>query len=477
MKIMVVDDEKNLRWAAKKALKAKNYDVLTVENGEKALDILKKELEIKVVILDIKMPGISGIEVLKKIKEKSEDIFVIMISAFGNMDTTIEAMKNGAYDFLLKPFDIDNMLSVVEKACEAYKNIERVSGEKKNDLNKENIIGRSLEMQEIYKLIGKIASSDVTVLVTGESGAGKEVIARAIHYNSLRAKKPFMALNCTAMQETLIESELFGHEKGAFTGAYTQKLGKFELANGGTVFLDEIGDMSPELQAKLLRVMEEKRFVRVGGVKEISVDIRIVAATNKNLEKAIIDGSFREDLYHRIKVIHIKIPPLRERKEDIEALVKHFLAAFSMKNNLAYQVSNEAMQKLKHYDWPGNVRELKNTIESAIALCRDGTIFPEHILISEESQRNLMSVKEKDEVRNPLQLISEALNLILEEKNTDIENALQSDGKLYSEIMDEIEKIFLEKIYNKLGNNQLKTSRVLGINRNTLRSKIEKYDL
>jgi two-component system nitrogen regulation response regulator GlnG len=302
MKILVVDDEKTLRWAAEKALKAQKFVVDTACDGEEALNIFEKDNDIKLVILDIKMPGISGIEVLKKIKEMREETFVIMISAFGDMETTIEAMKNGAYDFLLKPFDIEKMISVVKKAIEAYKNIKNVARNSEK-LQKNSIIGRSPRMQEIYKMIGKIAASDVTVLVTGESGAGKEVIARAVHYNSLRADKPFLAINCTALQETLIESELFGHEKGAFTGAYTQKLGKFELANGGTVFLDEIGDMSPELQSKLLRVMEEKKFVRVGGTKEISVDIRIVSATNRDLEKAIDEGKFREDLYHRIKVM------------------------------------------------------------------------------------------------------------------------------------------------------------------------------
>ncbi|MFA7577955.1 MAG: sigma-54 dependent transcriptional regulator, partial [Candidatus Muiribacteriota bacterium] len=432
--------------------------------------------DIRIVILDIKMPGISGLEVLKKIKEKNQNIFVIMISAFGDMDTTIEAMKNGAYDFLLKPFDIDKMISVVEKALEAWKNIEKLSEEKIRELKKESIIGRSPEMQEIYKLIGKIAASDVTVLVTGESGAGKEVIARAVHYNSLRADKPFMAINCTALHENLIESELFGHEKGAFTGAYIQKLGKFEIANGGTVFLDEIGDMSPELQAKLLRVMEEKRFVRVGGTKEISVDIRIIAATNRNLEKAIMDGKFREDLYHRIKVINIKIPPLRERKEDIPSLVEHFLASFALRGNLIYRVSAEAMIKLQSYDWPGNVRELKNIIESAIAISRDGTIFPDHLLLSKESQQNLMSAKETL-IKNPWENIKNLISIIVDEEISKIDLIEVEEGNLYSEIIDEFEKDFLEKIYRQLGKNQLKTAKILGINRNTLRSKLDKYGL
>ena len=476
MKILVVDDEKNLRWAAQKALESKKYNVLTAENGEKALEIFKENSDIRIVILDIKMPGISGLEVLKKIKEKNQNIFVIMISAFGDMDTTIEAMKNGAYDFLLKPFDIDKMISVVEKALEAWKNIEKLSEEKIRELKKESIIGRSPEMQEIYKLIGKIAASDVTVLVTGESGAGKEVIARAVHYNSLRADKPFMAINCTALHENLIESELFGHEKGAFTGAYTQKLGKFEIANGGTVFLDEIGDMSPELQAKLLRVMEEKRFVRVGGTKEISVDIRIIAATNRNLEKAIMDGKFREDLYHRIKVINIKIPPLRERKEDIPSLVEHFLASFALRGNLIYRVSAEAMIKLQSYDWPGNVRELKNIIESAIAISRDGTIFPDHLLLSKESQQNLMSAKETL-IKNPWENIKNLISIIVDEEISKIDLIEVEEGNLYSEIIDEFEKDFLEKIYRQLGKNQLKTAKILGINRNTLRSKLDKYGL
>lgn len=475
MRILVVDDEKTLRWAAEKALKAEKFLVDTASTGEEALKIFESDNDIKLVILDIKMPGISGIEVLKKVKEIRQDTFVIMISAFGDMETTIEAMKNGAYDFLLKPFDIEKMISVVKKAIEAYKNIKSVS-RNPDKLQKSSIIGRSAKMQEIYKLIGKIAASDVTVLVTGESGAGKEVIARAVHYNSLRADKPFLAINCTALQETLIESELFGHEKGAFTGAYTQKLGKFELANGGTVFLDEIGDMSPELQSKLLRVMEEKKFVRVGGTKEISVDIRIVSATNRDLEKAIIEGKFREDLYHRIKVIHIKLPPLRERKDDIPALVEHLLRTSGLKSNLQYRVSEEVIDKLLEYDWPGNVRELKNIIESAIAISRDGTILPEHILITGNARKQKSGNFDSKE-ENPWEIIKTAISEITAEDLDKLEKEGIEESDLYEKIIGNIDKIFIEEIYSRLGKNQLKTSRILGINRNTLRSKIEKYEL
>ncbi|MCK9225272.1 MAG: sigma-54 dependent transcriptional regulator [Candidatus Muirbacterium halophilum] len=476
MKILVVDDEKTLRWAAEKALKSHKFVVETACDGEEALNIFEKDIDIKLVILDIKMPGISGIEVLKKIKEIRSETFVIMISAFGDMETTIEAMKNGAYDFLLKPFDIETMISVVKKAIEAYKNIKNVA-RNTDKLQKSSIIGRSPRMQEIYKMIGKIAASDVTVLVTGESGAGKEVIARAVHYNSLRTDKPFLAINCTALQETLIESELFGHEKGSFTGAYTQKLGKFELANGGTVFLDEIGDMSPELQSKLLRVMEEKKFVRVGGTKEISIDIRIVSATNRNLEKAIVEGKFREDLYHRIKVIHIKLPPLRERKEDIPALVEYMLRTSTLKSNITYRISEKVMQRLIEYDWPGNVRELKNIIDSAIAISRDGTILSEHILISGDNQKKLISNKDINQIYDPWNEIENAISEVTKNMLEKLESENIEESELYDKVMGHIDRIFIEEIYNRLGKNQMKTSKILGINRNTLRSKLEKFNL
>ncbi len=476
MKIIVIDDEKTLRWAAEKALKAKGFDVISAEDGKKGLELIEKTDDVSIVISDIKMPHLSGLELLKIVKEKRPEIFVIMISAFGDMKTTIEAMKLGAYDFLLKPFDIAKMIAVVEKALRARENMKKIEKSKGTKLEKTSIIGRSPVMQEIYKLIGKIATSDVTVLVTGESGSGKEVIARAIHHNSLRASKPFMAINCTALQETLIESELFGHEKGAFTGAYTQKLGKFELANGGTVFLDEIGDMSPELQAKLLRVMEERRFVRVGGTRETSVDIRIIAATNRNLEKAIMEGNFREDLYHRIKVINIKLPPLRERMEDIPSLVEHFLSMRSMDNSVKYRISDEALDKLQKYEWPGNVRELKNVIESALAISRDSTIFPEHVLVSRVNQGKLMAVKEEEQDADPWKILENSLETIVHE-SLDDEIIEAEEGEVYALVMDRIEGVFIKKVYDKLGKNQLKTAKVLGINRNTLRSKLEKYNI
>jgi len=476
MKIIVIDDEKTLRWAAEKALKAKGFDVISAEDGKKGLELIEKTDDVSIVISDIKMPHLSGLELLKIVKEKRPEIFVIMISAFGDMKTTIEAMKLGAYDFLLKPFDIAKMIAVVEKALRARENMKKIEKSKGTKLEKTSIIGRSPVMQEIYKLIGKIATSDVTVLVTGESGSGKEVIARAIHHNSLRASKPFMAINCTALQETLIESELFGHEKGAFTGAYTQKLGKFELANGGTVFLDEIGDMSPELQAKLLRVMEERRFVRVGGTRETSVDIRIIAATNRNLEKAIMEGNFREDLYHRIKVINIKLPPLRERMEDIPSLVEHFLSMRSMDNSVKYRISDEALDKLQKYEWPGNVRELKNVIESALAISRDSTIFPEHVLVSRVNQGKLMAVKEEEQDADPWKILENSLETIVHE-SLDDEIIEAEEGEVYALVMDRIEGVFIKKVYDKLCKNQLKTAKVLGINRNTLRSKLEKYNI
>src|SRR6185369_5557117 len=382
IKILVVDDEHLIRWSLEQNLKKQGYEVLTAGSGEDALRIVRED-QPDLVLLDIQLPGISGIEVLEKLKEFDEDIIVIMVTAHGGLETAVTAMRMGAYDYLNKPFNLDEMAIVIRKALETSdlrREVASLRVEHKK-IGLPNIIGSSLCMQNILAMMEKVARSEAaTVLIQGESGTGKELVAKWIHYKSSRAEKPFMAINCAAVPATLLESELFGHEKGAFTDAKATKKGLFELADGGTVFLDEIGDMEMGMQAKLLRFLEDRTFRRIGGAKVNSVDVRIISATNKDLIKAIECKDFRNDLYYRLQVIPIFLPPLRERREDILALAKHFMDTY--KREFAKQVSGispQAERLIVGYHWPGNIRELKNVIERAIILGNEETLAVDHL--------------------------------------------------------------------------------------------------
>jgi DNA-binding NtrC family response regulator len=381
-KIMVVDDEHLIRWSLEQNLKKQGYDVCTAGNGEDALRLAREE-QPELVLLDIHLPGIGGIEVLQKLKELDEDIIVIMVTAHGGLETAVNTMRLGAYDYINKPFNLDEMSIVIKKALETSdlrREIVQLRTEHKK-LGPPKIIGASKHMKNVLEMMGKVAKSDAsTVLIQGESGTGKELVAKWIHYESNRAEKPFVAINCAAVPATLLESELFGHEKGAFTDAKTAKKGLFELADGGTVFLDEIGDMEMGMQAKLLRFLEDRTFRRIGGAKVISVDVRIISATNRDLMKAIEEKSFRNDLYYRLQVIPIFLPALRERKEDIIQLVNHFIETFNKEFNKQIKgVSSIAEKLLGEYSWPGNIRELKNVIERAIILGNDDTLLLENL--------------------------------------------------------------------------------------------------
>jgi two-component system, NtrC family, response regulator AtoC len=382
-KILVVDDEHLIRWSLEQNLKKQGYEVFTASNGEDALRIAREETP-DLMLLDIQLPGISGLQVLEKIKEMEEEIIVIMITALGVLETAVKAMRSGAYDYLNKPFNLDELSIVIKKALETgelKREVAHLRSEQSRKYGIDKIIAHGRHMKSVLSMVEKIARSDAsTVLVQGESGTGKELIAKAIHYESARADKPFMAINCAAVPETLLESELLGHEKGAFTDAKVMKKGLFEIANGGTVFLDEIGDMEPGMQAKLLRVLEERTFRRVGGTKDIQVDVRIVSATNKDLLKAIQERTFRNDLYYRIQVIPIFLPPLRERKDDVLPLTEHFIAHFNREFGKHVRgVSKMAEKFLIEYSWPGNIRELKNIIERAIILESEETLLLEHL--------------------------------------------------------------------------------------------------
>jgi len=384
-KILVVDDEHLIRWTLEQHLGKEGYEVYTAEDGEKALEMVTDMMP-DLVLLDNQLPGASGIEVLGRIKEIDRNIIVIMITAHGLLETAVKAMKLGAYDYVSKPFNLDEITLIIKKALETVSlrlEVRMLKDQQKKRFRTDNIIGKSRAIQLVLDMIQKIAQSDAsTVLIQGESGTGKELVARAIHTNSARSDKPFMAINCAALPETLLESELLGHEKGAFTDAKAQKKGLFELADNGSVFLDEVGDMAYSMQAKLLRILEDKTFKRVGGVKDISVDVRVISATNQDLKDLMGDGKFRKDLYYRLQVVPIYLPPLRERKEDILPLAKHFIDLFNEEfNKSVKEISEKAREFLIRYDWPGNVRELKNVIERAMILESEDILLYEHLPI------------------------------------------------------------------------------------------------
>jgi nitrogen regulation protein NR(I) len=465
--ILIVDDDKSIRYSLKRMMEEK-YSILTAQNGEEALDRVK-ESSPDLIIMDIKMPGRSGIEVLKEIKSMDPKSLVIIMTAYGTTETAIEAMKYGAFDYILKPFPIPQMKGLVEKALAlrklmkeevTYAPLATAEGEE------ERIVGSSSKMQEIYKMIGQVAPSDVTVLIRGESGTGKELIARAIYHHSLRSNQPFLPVNCAAIPDTLLESELFGHEKGAFTGASARRIGKLEQCQGGTIFLDEIGDMSLSTQAKLLRVLQEKSFERLGGMETIKVDIRPIVATNKILERFISNGKFREDLYYRLNVVSITIPPLRERREDISELVSYFLRKFNreLKKGVV-GITPSAMEKITSYGWPGNVRQLENVLKRSMVLCQGEWILEDQLLFEKAWDR------EEGEEDLSRKNFEDFLDTLFEEL---------SSGLATSEGLDMIsmlERGLILRALQRTKGNQLKAALLLGINRITLRGKMERYHI
>ncbi|MBF0406808.1 MAG: sigma 54-interacting transcriptional regulator [Candidatus Riflebacteria bacterium] len=504
-KILVIDDEHSVRWAFERALQRAGYQVGLAETGLRGLALFSS-FKPDITLLDIRMPEMDGITVLKKIREIDPNAQVIVMTAYSDMETTVTAMKFGAYDFLSKPFNIDDCLALIARGLHARNTTRNELTEPSAVLKAGGLIGNSPAMQEVYKLIGKVSAEDVTVLITGESGSGKELVAQAIHNNSNRSSKPFWAINCTAVAESLMESELFGYEKGAFTGAQNSKAGVFELSQGGTLFLDELGDMSLEMQANLLRVLEEREIVRVGGSRKIKVDVRIIAATNKDLRKYIQENRFRDDLFHRIKVIEIRLPPLRNRVEDIPVLANYFMAQLSgNRKGPPKQLSDEAIKLLSSYSWPGNVRELKNSVDQAYTLSRDQVIMaedlpPEIITSPRRVFHHSLFVKPSPNISNFDQEKKEETPTTHEhtkmigpapEGNTAVQNSIQnqvssfvrevllqqSPGEAHEKIMGIIERELLMQALTMNKNNQVQTAIFLGITRNTLRTKIEKYKL
>jgi nitrogen regulation protein NR(I) len=465
--ILIVDDDKSIRYSLKRMFEEK-YSISTAQNGEEALDRIK-ETPPDLIIMDIKMPGRNGIDVLKEIKTIDPKSLVIIMTAYGTTETAIEAMKYGAFDYILKPFPIPQMKGLVEKALSLRRMMKQeviyTPTMREKEGEEERIVGSSPKMQEIYKIVGQIAPSDVTVLLRGESGTGKELFARAIYHHSARSNQPFLPINCAAIPDPLLESELFGHEKGAFTGASSRRIGKIEQCHGGTIFLDEIGDMSLSTQAKLLRVLQERSFERLGGRETIKVDIRFIVATNKDLEEAIQGGKFREDLYYRLNVVSIRIPPLRERKEDIPELSSYFVKKFNreLKKNVVGIVPS-AMEKITSYGWPGNVRQLENLLKRAMVLCQGEWILEDQLLF----EKALEKWEAGDLSKKP---IEDLLDIFFEEL---------SKTQISSQDLDMIstlERGLILRALKKTQGNQVQAAQILGINRGTLRSKMERYHI
>lgn len=412
-RILIVDDEQSIREILSDILDKEGYKCTAAENGDRALALFKKE-RFPLVITDLKMPGKDGIALLKDIKNTDPDTSVVLLTGHGTIETAVNAMKIGAYDYIAKPDGFQKIPALAERALEYVnlkKQLTKMQVEMKSRYSFANLIGKSARMQSIYDMIERVAETEATVLIQGESGTGKEMLAHAIHYNSHRVGEPFIKVDCGALPENLLESELFGHEKGAFTGAIKQRTGRFELADGGTLFLDEIADMSPPLQQRLLRVLQERQFERVGGTQTLNVDVRILAATSKDLEEAVREERFRKDLFYRLHVVVIELPPLCERTEDIPVLTAHFLNTFTERNKRNIKgISAEAFRLLMEYPWPGNVRELENTVEYAVVMCRGDTVqvgdLPPRIysrkekilgtyLLSENEKQIILEVLEK----------------------------------------------------------------------------------
>lgn len=469
-RILVADDEESMRWVLSKALKKKGIIVDLAKDGDEALSMIQKGAY-DLAILDIKMPGLSGLDLLEKAKETRNDLLFVIMTAEASMKNAVEAMKRGAYDYITKPFDLDEIDAIIEKiekAREMSSQVTLLKEELKDRYQLEkSIIGNSPAMREIYKTVGKVAPSDMTVLIQGESGTGKELIARAIHFNSKRLGKPFIAINCAAIPRELLESELFGFEKGAFTGAVERKLGKFEQANGGTIFLDEIGDMSLDLQAKILRVLQEKEVTRTGGNQNIVVDTRIVAATNQELEYKVKERTFREDLFYRLNVVPIRLVPLRERREDIPLLTEYFLSKTCSEMQIPLKTcSTDAVDLLTEYSWPGNVRELENTIKRTVILASDNLLTAEDF----SSLRKTSPSSRSDDL---------SLESIVEQKLRSCLDKLEKmeSGDLYGMVLEQIERPLIRFVLEKTRGNQVKAADILGINRNTLRKKIQELDI
>jgi DNA-binding NtrC family response regulator len=454
--ILLVDDERNVHYSFQRAL-GEAFRIVSAFSGEEALQKLHHDKP-HLVLLDVKLPGADGLETLQQIKRLDRDVPVILLTAYGTTETAITAMKLGAYDYLLKPVDIAGLRGMMTKALHLRTLTEHIAPVRPPESTQDTpLLGRSVAMQDLYKMIGRVAPTDMTVLISGESGTGKELVARAIHQHSLRAEGPWVALNCAAIPESLLESELFGHEKGAFTGAAERKPGSFEEASGGSLFLDEVGELPLSVQAKLLRSLQEKEIRRLGGRESRPIDVRIIAATNRDLEGAITGGAFREDLYYRLNVIHVHLPPLRARQEDIPLLAQHFLTRYS--RELERPVGGftpDTLEALSAHSWPGNVRELENTIKQALMTCRGYLITVEDLRLVERPTARVREIPATEPLDHGLEV-----------------TLLSHSGQAYRHV----EERLIRKALELTKHNQVQAAHLLGITRNVLRHRMKQFGL
>ena len=449
--ILVIDDEAAQRDVLTGYLKKKGYQIFAASSGKEGIEITKNE-PVDIILSDFKMPDLNGIEVLEQVKKMNPEISFVIVTAYGTVENAVKAMRLGAFDYISKPVDLDELDLMIERIIE-HRNLKSENQLLKTQLQEKykisSVVSQSQKMEEVVNVAARVAESKATVLITGENGTGKEVLAKAIHYMSSRKEKPFIAVNVPALTETLLESELFGHDKGAFTGADKMKKGRFEIANGGTLFLDEVGDIPQSIQVKLLRVLQEHQFERVGGTEKIEVDVRIIAATNKELEKKIKDSTFREDLYYRLNVVSIKIPPLRERKEDILPMIESFIEKYCKENNKEkLEVSKEVVDTLMKYNYPGNVRELENIIERAVVLTRAHS----KVITLNDIPMNIKGFKEEKSIGS------------------------LDEGTL-TEQVEALEKQLIFDALQQSGGNQTKAGKLLGLTERNLRYKLKKYNI
>jgi two-component system nitrogen regulation response regulator GlnG len=461
-KVLVADDDEAILWVLEKFFKEKGCKVVTARDGTTASRLLKAG-EVPLAIVDINMPGKDGLQILK---DTGKSVAVIIMTAEGTMKNAIEAMKRGAFDYLTKPFDLDELEVIVDRAIENIRLKHEVSTLKdrlkEKWANETVFVGKSKAVQDVFKTVGKVAPRDVTVLIQGESGTGKELLAKLVHMNSPRYEAPFIAVNSAAVPRELMESELLGYEKGAFTGADEARKGKFELADGGTLFLDEVGDMSLELQAKLLRVIQEKEFFRVGGKEPVKVDVRIIAATNQDLEKSVSEKRFREDLLYRLNVVTVNLAPLRERRGDVPLLSEYFLERFTSEMGVELrQLSKKSLEEMEHYTWPGNVRELENVLRRAVLLSPNLVLTPEDLALPRKRHK-------KESIED---IITKRLEPFVEK------TASKGRQELYDTVMPFMERPLIKLVLKKTRNNQIRAAELLGINRNTLRKKIRELKI
>ena len=477
-KLLLIDDEADVQYSFRRIFDSPEIELTTASSGEEALKIIPK-LKPDLVLMDVRMGGMTGIETLRKLRETEPRLLVILMTAYGTTQMAIEAMKYGAYDYLLKPFEVPKLKEIVAGALKAARDMRQVVSYQpllESEDYEQGIVGRSAPMQNVFKLIGQLAASDATALITGETGTGKELVARAIYHHSQRSEKPFLAINCAAIPEQLLESELFGHEKGAFTGATGQRIGRFEQCNGGTIFLDEIGDMTPATQTKILRVLQSGTFERVGGNTSIQVDVRIIAATNKPLEAAVAARQFREDLFYRLNVVRIQLPALRERREDIPLLINYFLNTFAReKKNVPKSISRSSLKVLEQYHWPGNVRELENVVQRALVMAKGDAILIGDLPLEVAGLKSDTAAPAPNDAPSSSAAVAAS-------GDADV-TALA--GQLFRwsrrdparKIIPAVERELIIQALKEAGGNQVHAAKLLGITRATLRKRVDKFKI